>query len=314
MLMDYGLIALVVVLLEAAGALAIWVNYLRYKRAKERNGYKGLTVNSRRARLAKMTETVFMEHKRVEARVTDLRRAELAKWRVQDELSISSVRAFENALSSATGERPMQKVLEKHPEILACLINGHNGAYVIPQSRLGNQHVPDFLIAAETSLGLLWSLIELKSPTAPLTIGDGQHSKELRRAIKQIIDWREWLNDNSDYARRNTSENGLGLHGIRSDAHAFIIISRADMPRASDRLRIRELNDRIEIHTYDWLIRNCRMQFRPEELDAARQNSLLDITIPTGTAATKLIIQRLHQAGALADEPSSGLGTATDDD
>jgi hypothetical protein len=102
-----------------------------------------------------------------------------------------------------------------HPEILAYLVTGNHGLYVIPQVRFGKEYVADFLIAANTSAGLWWTLVELESPTAHLTISDGQPSKQLRKAIQQITDWREWLAINSDYAHRSIEERGLGLPGIR---------------------------------------------------------------------------------------------------
>lgn len=182
--------------------------------------------------------------------------SELTPWRVTNAPSTASVLALEDALASATDERPLQKTLEKHPEILAYLVSGHHGIYVIPQAALGKEYIPDFLIAAETSAGLWWTLVELESPNAALYIADGQHSKQLRKGIKQITDWREWLADNSDYARRSIQENGLGLPGIRADARGLVIISRESMSKITDALRLRELGERnIEIRTYDWLVR-----------------------------------------------------------
>lgn len=184
------------------------------------------------------------------------RAAELAQWRVSRMPGLDSFLDLEEALNSAVDERPLQKALEKHPEILANLATGNSGIYVIPQVMLGNQYVPDFLMAVETSAGLQWTLVELESPTASLTLADGQQSKQLRKAIKQITDWREWLNDNSDYARRARWDNGLGLPGIRADAPSLIIISRSIRSRSPDAMRIRERSERnIEIRTYDWLLR-----------------------------------------------------------
>lgn len=184
------------------------------------------------------------------------RAAELARWRVSRMPGLDSFLDLEEALNSAADERPLQKALEKHTEILANLVTGSTGIYVIPQAMLGNQYVPDFLIAAETSAGLQWTLVELESPTASLTLADGQQSKQLRKAIKQITDWREWLSDNSDYARRAKWDNGLGLPGIRADAPSLVIISRSIRSRSPDATRIRERSERnIEIRTYDWLLR-----------------------------------------------------------
>jgi hypothetical protein len=184
---------------------------------------------------------------------------ELTKWRVTGEPTVAAALALEDALGVAANERPMQKVLEQHREILAHLVTGHKGIYVIPQVQLGKQYVPDFLIAAETSLGLQWTLVELESPTAPLVIADGQAAQQLRKAIKQITDWREWLGNNADYARRSIKDDGLGLPGIRVDAQGLVIIGREDPPETTNAMRLRALNDqKIQIRTYDWLLRASR--------------------------------------------------------
>lgn len=310
------LILLIMVPLAAVVALVLWPKYILIKLDK-------LVQQNQEdpAHMTKVTNAVLLTVANA-AYALDMKRqqgapvkapkrpgadrvAELAQWRVPDHVSLSSILDFENALNSATDERPLQEVLERHPEILASFTWGHNGVYVIPQAMLGNQYVPDFLIAAETSLGLLWTLVELESPTASLTISDGQHSKQLRKAIKQVTDWREWLSDNSNYAQRNTRENGLGLPGIRSDAHAVIIISRAERSTVPDRLRMRELGERnIEIRTYDWLTRSYRRLFPAELLDyipiAKEMRGALDISSPliNGSALTNLIIDQLRDGDA----------------
>lgn len=157
----------------------------------------------------------------------------------------------------------MQIVLEQHPEILAYLVDGHHGMYVVPQVSLGKEFVPDFFVAGETSGGIRWHLVEQKSPIAPLSIADGQASAQLRKAIKQITDWREWLADNADYARRGDKENGLGLRGIRYDARGLIIIGRGELTDEPDAMRRRALTEQnIEVRTYDWLVRSTQTRRR----------------------------------------------------
>lgn len=302
------LVLLIMVSVAAVVTLVIWPKRLLLKVAKLiQEDQEDPLIKPWLAHLTKVTNAALMslgttayglDMRRQEAKALKAPKrcdpdvvAELIQWRVPDRVSLSAILKFENILNSATDERPLQRALEMHPEILTSFTWGHNGVYAIPQSRLGNQYVPDFLIAADTSLGLLWTLIELESPTARLTIADGQHSKELRKAIKQITDWREWLSDNSDYARRGIKDNGLGMPGIRSDARAVIIISRADRSVAPDRLRMRELSERnIEIRTYDWLIRSFHMLF-PSGYPT--DTSLL----VNGSVSLKFFIDRLRETG-----------------
>lgn len=181
--------------------------------------------------------------------------SELDRWKVAGTPSQAARHALIEALDSANEERPMQVVLEQHPQILSHLVTGHGGSYVVPQVSF-KAYVADFLVAGYTSAGIQWTLVELESPTAKLTIGDGQASKQIRRAQQQIVDWREWLMSNLDYARRTIRDNGLGLAGIRPDARGLIIVGRGPLSDDTDVARIRiEREQRIVVRTYDWLIR-----------------------------------------------------------
>ncbi len=181
--------------------------------------------------------------------------ADLEQWRVSGEPSKAARLALIDALETAQDERPMQLVLEQHPEILAYLVTGHGGAYVVPQVSF-HKYVADFLVAGYTSAGIQWTLIELERPNAKLAIKDGQAAKEVRRAQQQIADWRNWLTDNLDHARRSTQENGLGLAGIRPDARGLIIVGRGETSETPDLMRQRiEKEQRVVVRTYDWLVR-----------------------------------------------------------
>jgi hypothetical protein len=180
---------------------------------------------------------------------------ELEKWQVSGDPSKAARLALIDALEAAQDERPMQLVLERHPEILAYLVTGHGGAYVVPQVSF-HKYVADFLVAGYTSAGIQWTLVELERPDASLTINDGQPAKEVRRAQQQIADWRDWLTDNLDYARRPVRENGLGLAGIRPDARGLIIAGRGQISETLDLSRRRiEREQRVVVRTYDWLVR-----------------------------------------------------------
>jgi antiviral defense system Shedu protein SduA len=180
---------------------------------------------------------------------------ELEKWQVSSDPSKTARLALIDALEAAQDERPMQLVLERHPEILAYLVTGHGGAYVVPQVSF-HKYVADFLVAGYTSAGIQWTLVELERPNANLAINDGQPAKEVRRAQQQIADWRDWLTDNLDYARRPVRENGLGLAGIRPDARGLIIVGRGQISETLDLSRRRiEREQRVVVRTYDWLVR-----------------------------------------------------------
>lgn len=202
--------------------------------------------------LARAREEVAAENRYPE-RVTNRELALLDKWKVLRRSSLADWRALQGALDSATEERPMQVVLENHPALLANLITGNHGVWVRPQVRLGDQYVSDFLIASQTSAGMRWHLVELECPTARLTnVGNQRESRTLRHAIEQIQDWREWLKTNLLATREK-------LPGITIDARGLIIMGREDGTDSAREIRDRRsVNDRIEVRTYDWLLRAAR--------------------------------------------------------
>jgi hypothetical protein len=87
-------------------------------------------------------------------------------------------------------------------------------------------------------------------------IADGQASAQLRKAVKQIEDWREWLQNNLDHARRSRREQGLGPFGIRPRARGLTLIGRGWSSADTEALR-NQLWERhqIDVRTYDWLLR-----------------------------------------------------------
>jgi hypothetical protein len=133
------------------------------------------------------------------------------------------------------------------------------GAWVIPQVKLGNTYVADFLVAAETSLGIRWLFIELESPTHQLRLKTkNAFSEGVRHGVTQINDWRDWIRDHQDIARRTRYENGLGLSGIRPDAKGLVLIGRGEVTSDPDNVRLREADrDNIDVRTYDWLARTA---------------------------------------------------------
>ncbi|MEV6362146.1 Shedu anti-phage system protein SduA domain-containing protein [Nocardia asteroides] len=165
-----------------------------------------------------------------------------------------------DALRAATDEKPLQKVLEQYPELLAPLVTGNHGTWVIPQTRLAGTYIPDFVIAGITSAGIEWVLIELETPAVRLHTNDNGYTAQVRHGMKQIKDWRGWLENNLDMARRPQSEHGLGLPGIRARPRGIVIASRSSGPTMDvDRTRQDTYDEeRIEVMTYDRLVRMNR--------------------------------------------------------
>lgn len=153
------------------------------------------------------------------------------------------------------GEREVQRVLERHPRLLVQRLTCGLG-WVIPQERLGSQFVTDFLVAEELSPGFYWQAVELESPRVRMFTKAGDPSRYLVHAIRQIQDWRSWLESNQPYASRPRSENGLGLVEISPRLPGLILIGRrGETSSKTNSLRRQMMADlRIEIRSFDSLL------------------------------------------------------------
>ncbi|MFF4453785.1 Shedu anti-phage system protein SduA domain-containing protein [Streptomyces goshikiensis] len=190
-------------------------------------------------------------------RITRAQEAQLDRWRVKFPATPAAVEALHNALETADDEATMQRLLEKHPALLAGTVVGTHDTWVRPQVQLGNHYMADFMIAGQTSLGVRWTLVELESPVSRMANpGNKRATTTLRHAVDQIEDWRRWLSNNLHSARSTRDADGLGLPGITAEVPGLIIMAREDADDAA--ANIRELHARrshIEVRTYDWLMR-----------------------------------------------------------
>ena len=173
-----------------------------------------------------------------------------------DWITLREANEFKQVIETAPNERPVQCFIEITPRILAQHLNGGWGRWVIPQKKLGDRFIADFVVGEANSLGHFWTGVELESPTAKLFTKSGDPAKSLNHAIRQIQDWRGWLEDNRDYARRPREDGGLGLKGLKGVLPGLVIIGRrATLSESDNRLR-RQYSDTlgIKIRTYDYLI------------------------------------------------------------
>lgn len=196
--------------------------------------------------------------RRADAVITPSSRAldDLDEYRIEKPVTEAARMFLRMALHSAEDEKPLQKVLENYPELLASLMPRNHGAWVIPQKRFGDRYVADFLVAGLDSLGLKWLLVELESPTAHFYTKDGSYRQELRKGIRQIKLWRRFIEHNLATARQRRRDDGLGLPGIRVNSPGLVLIGRrAHLDGEDDYERQdTEAEQNILVHTYDWLV------------------------------------------------------------
>jgi len=172
-----------------------------------------------------------------------------------DRVRRAEVEEYIDLLKHAKDERPIQAFFYLHRHFLVEHLRGGHGRWVIPQQRLGSQHVTDFMVGASHSLGADWVAVELESPRASLFTKAGNPTSILSHAIRQITDWRAWLTANLSYATKPVAEGGLGLDKICPDVEGLILIGRRSKLSPSDNtLRSQMSHDlNIAIHTFDYI-------------------------------------------------------------
>jgi hypothetical protein len=181
--------------------------------------------------------------------------------------SPEALRELEDLLES--GERyeaPFQRLIERNPEMLASLVHGNWGTYVLPQKRLGAEHVTDFLVLGVSSVGPEWLAVELEAPRHDLFNVNGTLRAPVQHAVNQIQDWREWLTTNVAYA-----QDEHHLFGLTNSVPGLVIIGRADPAAEREPARSRiAVEQRIHIHSWDWLLRDTQ-----QVVDAGHQGATL---------------------------------------
>jgi hypothetical protein len=162
---------------------------------------------------------------------------------------------YATVLEAAADERPLQEFLASRPGMLSQQLST-SCRWVIALPRLGAEYVPDFLVARLNSGGLHWTLVELESPRAGLFTRQGRKTRQLDAGTRQVSDWRDWIAANRDYAQRPKATGGLGLPEIDYSARGLVIIGRRSAVTDDDRRRLKSIafNERLDVHSYDWLI------------------------------------------------------------
>ncbi|XSG81115.1 MAG: Shedu anti-phage system protein SduA domain-containing protein [Methyloligella sp. ZOD6] len=180
---------------------------------------------------------------------------ELEDFKVTSQLTHENVEMLQEVIRSAPDEKPIQRYIEANPVVLAAVLTGRS-RFLIPRPPLGGKFVPDFLISDLDSLGIRWILVELETPISSVTLRQNDLAKVARRGISQIEEWRSWLENNLDFARRSKRADGLGLVDIRPRSEGLLLVGRRTLlnqDTTAVRHRFFETN-RIRVHTYDWLV------------------------------------------------------------
>jgi hypothetical protein len=187
---------------------------------------------------------------------------------VYHNLSPTLVEHFRRILEEAKDEKPLQQFFEEHPAMLLVGIVPAHRAWVFPRAALpkpeGGSWIPDFMICDWTSIGPLWAIVELESPTAH-PINSRGISGIFHHAQQQIDNYRRHIANHAAFLR----DGGWPISGER--AAAWIVIGRRhEQQQALGVERLASLRQyAIEVASYDRLLSECEFH-----VGAAESNRL----------------------------------------
>lgn len=172
------------------------------------------------------------------------RRDEATRVLAQLELAIDE---FGAALAAhRANESQLQECLQRNP-----ILFGPHYRRVLPKHRLGSEYEMDF--ALERVDGM-FDLVEIEASTHSLFTRRGDPTKALVHAEQQALDWLDWVERNSAYARER-------LPGL-IEPTAFVVIGRSGTLDKGCLRRLTRRNvlfrDRVRILTYDDLLEASR--------------------------------------------------------
>lgn len=156
---------------------------------------------------------------------------------------------LENLVNEKHREEEYQKFLTKHPVFIDPL-----ASEVIPKQKLGIEHITDFVIRR---LDNEYILVEIEKPQDAIFTGGNDFTSKFTHAYGQILDFQEWVDVHSEYARSL-------MPGIVSPKGVLIIGMRKDLPQVQiEKLKRFSINSRsIEIFTFDDLINKSKDLYR----------------------------------------------------
>ncbi len=197
---------------------------------------------------------------------------------------------FRRLIEDRPTESKIQRKLEENPIILvhAAMDGFFDGAAssrtsLFSKFQLGNEFETDFMFCYGTSMGISCTFVELERADVPLFTKKGDPSKYLTHALRQVMNWRAWLEDHRDFALSeivrvaNTSEQRWDWPATLRKPFRFVIVigRRSKLTEHGNRLRAELCNSTpgLEIVTYDRLFDNYWFD-KTENLEAEEHRTV----------------------------------------
>ena len=186
-------------------------------------------------------------------------------------LKKEQVNGFGKLLNKNSSETEIDNYLKNNPEIFTSLLHnyriGHDDTLIIPQQTIRpkiksiNQKglIPDYLIGGNNSNGWEWWVIELKGSQQNIFTKKNNEiylSPEINKGICQLLSYVDFCNENQANLR-----DSFKLTNFREPNGILIAGRESELDNDSDKKKMkgawnRVSNRKLEIRTYDWILRN----------------------------------------------------------
>ncbi|HKQ09499.1 MAG TPA: Shedu anti-phage system protein SduA domain-containing protein [Blastocatellia bacterium] len=152
---------------------------------------------------------------------------------------------FERLVSSDLPEKEYQQFLAANPVFIDPLAD-----QIVDQQKLGLEYKTDFVVRR---LDNEYILVEIEKPQDSIFTAKNDFTAEFTHAFGQVIDFQEWVDSHSEYARYH-------MPGISSPRGLLVMGKRKDLsPEQSAKLKRYCINSQaITVFTYDDLIERAK--------------------------------------------------------
>jgi hypothetical protein len=158
----------------------------------------------------------------------------------------SGVDELKSLLSADVREEDLQRCLTRNPALF-----GAEYREIRPKHRLGAEFEMDYALVRVSGTV---DLVEIERSSHRLFKQDGDPRAALIHAEQQVLDWLDWIDQHSEYARRELP--------LLMRPTGFVVIGRARDLSADDRKRLARRNiafeGALQILTYDDLLLRAR--------------------------------------------------------
>ena len=173
---------------------------------------------------------------------------------------------FKELVEKNAGETEIDIFLKENPEVLAnslsFLQTGHQGAWVVSQQVIkpptnSGGLKPDYVLGGKSSSGIEWYVIDLKGANGLNFSEKGNRtffSPTTNMGVFQVLEYINYCAKMQSYMRE-----GLSLVDFREPTGILIIGREKELSNDAKRRELRaawnRLNDKLQVRTYDALLR-----------------------------------------------------------